>query len=792
MADHVRSTFAYSTKSTIEKGEIRHRALLMLKDGKTIREVARTIGCAEITVGKWKKKWVEQRKLPKGRRYGPRKGAKFADQPAPAVSIAEKHKTFHEHVANGANYLIAGNLAGVTAATAYTWFMDAMKAGTIDAAAAVLQGPRPTRTNEENEEIRKILVRMVAVDGHNLKESASALRISYPTAKRWIADAGVLPPEASERPPDPIPYDNLTQEAKDLLADFGAFRLEVLGRSSEQWAVEVAHQLLELYLSPEEEYAVVNEAPGLGKSTLITHDFLVWVIARERSQGREPRILVGHAAEPKAVWYVKRLRLTLTMNDKLIRLYGRFKPTSNLASWSTTELLIEPLDWKKVGEKEPTVSAAAYGKTLLSARHTLQVWDDLLDKANQATPEQRDAVFEWWDQYPESRVESGGLLILSNARYGPEDLSRTLTEQRDVDDDADDDEGRPLYHHIKHPAHVEAKCLGDETHLITTNEDGERIFPPAWPEGCLLDPRRVGWKKVRRAMVKNVGKFRIIYQQENADPVGMLAEKVWFEGGMGSDGGVFPGMFVRDRRFLQNPREATKEMPLVSAVTVDPSGSKYWAIEHWLSYADGVQSLLQGIRRPMDAHEILYRGLDGNFTGLLEEWWQASSRLGLAPTYVIVEGNGFQRHFAKYPFFRQWAQVRGITLIPHDTVMNKADPDMGIDATLGPLYRFQQAELPYLGIEERLFADQLCREAVSFPEGQFSDCVMAHWFFCFKLPTLAIVRRYVDRDTSDVPAWVEHEFNHVPAFAEAMLGGATPRVDRGEKVMRELWEKEPA
>jgi hypothetical protein len=66
---------------------------------------------------------------------------------------------------------------------------------------------------------------------------------------------------------------------------------------------------------------------------------------------------------------------------------------------------------------------------------------------------------------------------------------------------------------------------------------------------------------------------------------------------------------------------------------------------------------------------------------------------------------------------------------------------------------------------------------------------MAHWFFNFKLPTLAIVRRYEATTDSDVPAWVEADFNRVPKFAEAMMGGTT-RVDRGEKVMRELWEQQ--
>jgi hypothetical protein len=88
---------------------------------------------------------------------------------------------------------------------------------------------------------------------------------------------------------------------------------------------------------------------------------------------------------------------------------------------------------------------------------------------------------------------------------------------------------------------------------------------------------------------------------------------------------------------------------------------------------------------------------------------------------------------------------------------------------LRPIYKKGQARIPYGGHEEKLFADQLKREACAWPEGSSTDCVMAHWFFNAKLPTLltAKVLETIDSQAADVPAFVGASggFGSVPAFA---------------------------
>jgi transposase-like protein len=536
--------------------------------------------------------------------------------------------------------------------------------------------------------------------------------------------------------PAPRSVAKLNRDALDGLDDFGFFRKTYIGRSSPAWAVEAANKLLELYHSDQEEYLVLNVAPGAGKSTLVTHDFVVWVIARERAFGQEPTISLGHRTTNKALWYLHRLQSTFTHNVHLIADYGRFRPPSRTMRWSREEMDVEPLELSSHEEKEPTISAAAYEASILSGRYGLIIWDDLVDKANSSTLDARTELVRWWDQEAESRLNTGGLIVLSGARYGPEDLFNHAITEVDIDEEEGDGVERKLFERIVFPAHFEDRCDGEHTR--------------EYPEGCMLDLARVSWRKVRRYMVKDEGRFRLVWQQEDVDPKGFLAEKVFFTGGVTAEGFQCPGCFDDGRRFGDL---RTGGSPMLSVLTLDPSPARFWGVQHWVVYPEGLQWLVRGMRQMLQAPELLYVDTaGGGFTGILDDWWNMSVATGVPYTYLVAEVNTANRWLLQYPFVSEWAAARGITIVRHTTGTNKADPERGVEM-LGPLYRAGQVSFPYGGLAEKTYADAFAREACSWPEGSSTDQVMAHWFLNAKLPTMVMADANDDAMPFMGPAW---------------------------------------
>jgi hypothetical protein len=106
---------------------------------------------------------------------------------------------------------------------------------------------------------------------------------------------------------DVVPEDQLRPEAKKALNDFAYFRLRYLGRYSRPWMVDAANQTVKLLESEEKEYAVVNVAPGVGKSTLFTCDIPLWLIVRNRAI----RCMIGSASSTLAGRHTNRIRREL-------------------------------------------------------------------------------------------------------------------------------------------------------------------------------------------------------------------------------------------------------------------------------------------------------------------------------------------------------------------------------------------------------------------------------------------------------------------------------------------------
>lgn len=558
------------------------------------------------------------------------------------------------------------------------------------------------------------------------------VKATFPTTK------AALPVSAAVVAGRPIPFDELCDEAKRALEDFEFFRRRYFGHVSQPWHVEAATVMRELLESDLDEYVVVNTPPGAGKTTLFTCDIPAWLICRNRAM----RVLLGHDVQTMANTYSGRLRSMFTRktpvqaSERDIRLglavdaeatlvgdFGPFKPAVGEELWRRDAFTVVQDAEVRQDEKESTVVAFGQNSGQLGYRADYIVWDDLDSTQKSKTSESVEDRRRWFDDVAESRLEPGGVFVLVGQRLGANDIYRYCLDKRlfteeDLDDYDAEASGDRMYRHIVFRAHDETRCKGEHG----------RDAPP-WPDGCLLDPKRLSWSKLRRVMADE-RKFRVLYQQEDVDPAAVLVPKVWVNGGTSESGEVFPGCKDKDRRLCQLPDGLRP--PLISVASVDPSPSKYWAVEWFVVQpSTGLRFLMDLERRSMTAPDFLdWSQSTQTHSGLMESWQRRSMGMGVPIQFWIIEQNAAQRWLLQFEHFQTWRQRHRVRVIAHDTHgQNKADPEFGLEGRLRPIFRDGLLRLPWHDdLTTRSTVQKLIDEATRYPDSSTDDTLMALWF----------------------------------------------------------------
>jgi len=578
--------------------------------------------------------------------------------------------------------------------------------------------------------------RLIA-QGHTKKEAMRKCGIrSYQTILNRENGLKDTPDKREERKeawvevniPDPLRYEELSETAKRGWDDFQFFREHYLGRTTVPWQSMAAQEVIKYLGTEDKEYVVCNMPPGGGKTTTFTHDIVCWLIVRDRSI----RVQLGHRVHASAKQYSRRLKTTLERTDPMVGArgvvsqdYGRFKPVA-ADLWRGDEFIVEQYDSRKTIEKEPTVVAHGQDSGFLGGRFDFIVWDDLVHRKNMKMVESREQWQEGGTQEAESRLEPGGALFLIGQRLGADDGYRFALDLKDVPDDEDDEEaeGTRKYHHVIYKAHYDDKCEGDH----------KRSAKP-YPEGCLLDPVRLPWRELRRQKANNPRIFEVTYQQEDTDPANQLVTLLDIRGGIDPrTGEELPGCEERERRLLQLPDYFSGHH--LSIVTVDPSPTKWWAIQWWVYQVNTEYRILMDIEKAQLRADDFLDLVGDRYTGLMEDWATRAKSMGLPIHYLIVEANGAQRFMLQTHFIRSWLARNNISLIPHQTNINKADPEYGVQ-TIARAYRQGLVRFPMdLPSSSRMKSNYLISELLKWPEGATDDQVMAHWFLEYHLPNL--------------------------------------------------------
>jgi hypothetical protein len=569
----------------------------------------------------------------------------------------------------------------------------------------------------------------------------------------------------------PVPYSDLSPEAKRAWDDFGYFQRRYLGKIPLPWQIAGAETVAAQLERPGEDYTVINCPPGTGKTETFTRDIPAWLTVRNRAI----RGLIGSYSKENAKAYVGALRDLLRMTHPIEPLakdlargravvpeatlvgdFGVFAPDTDELLWKREAFSVQQ-HGSGAPRKEATWNAFGMNSSFLGWRVDFAVWDDVYDTTQIKTIEARLAQRDWWDRIAETRLEPDGVMLLQGQRLGADDLYRyNLDKLAGTDDESEEEETpvdeettqRKKYHHIKFKAHYEELCTGE--HSAKTGA----YDPKAPTQGnCLLFPGRLPYRKLSAIKRNDPSGFEVVYQQGDADPDAVLVQKIWVDGGRGDDGVEYPGCWDRWRGRQHIPEGL--EGFTWSVVTADPSPTKYWAVNWWLYHPLSEQRFLIDLeRKPMKAPDLLdYDPVARKFTGLLHDWVLNSKELGRPITHLVLESNAAQRFMTQYAFWRLWQREVSVQIVPHETQRNKSDAKLGVEA-IAPHYAFGRVRLPGLKTDGAYFQSlHLVREVTTYPMGETNDCVMAHWFMEWNAARLARPKLQVVKKNTP-PQWV--------------------------------------
>lgn len=536
---------------------------------------------------------------------------------------------------------------------------------------------------------------------------------------------------------------DLHHEAKRALTDFAFFCRAYLGLVLLPWHVELADTLERLTATAEKEYAVVNVAPGAGKTTAALA-YAMWRIVRDRSV----RILFISNSLSIAEEMVRLVRAALEWEHPpeadpddlaagiaceawrvLADDFGTFRPLERSMPWKATGFDVQRYDGAVNRNKEPTCTAAGAASSVLSRRFDVVLCDDLDDLDSTGTPAAIDKQRSRWDKVLEPRLQPRGVLALIMQRLNLADLSH-YNLQKAWDDT--DGQKRQKYHHVVFPAHFDELCTGNH---------GKTEARP-WPHGCLLDPARLPWEGAGglRQVAENTPQvFDVVYQQRDGDPDGALIRDVWLTGGIDhhEGGKLVPGCWDTERRAGDLP-EGIHKGSAVRVASVDPSPSRYWAVNDVVAVRDGIRIVVDSFDGRMSADELLdWDHEQHEFKGIMHRWQMRSIEQGFPIRMWIVEDNSANKFLLPYNHVKRWCQQYQVTIRPHTTTgKNKLDPNLGPAILKDPhrtgLYRYPRGDIASVRK-----ADVIRQQLTTFPSpASRSDQVMSLWFIEHHLPTL--------------------------------------------------------
>ena len=522
--------------------------------------------------------------------------------------------------------------------------------------------------------------------GFSAAQTASKLGVSKRhvfllwAEKESEVEVRVIQPPLSREDMEPEALAMLEFTADGFERFFNAFSNRTLQPVHKRW-VDIAISNKRL---------LINCPPRHAKSTIFSVWFPLWLIAVDR----DVQILICSQTDKLAKKFTNEIAYHLSNNMEMQEAFGRFRPDRSDWPWRPNqgELLVDGRR-RETKSGDLTIQVRGSGQQILGMEANWIITDDAVDRESTRTEGMREKLSEWFHGDVMSRLEPKGRAIVIGQRLHLFDLYGELASEK-----LSRVEGAPpRWTHINFPA-----VLDWDSHEV--------LWPNKWGYEELMD------------VFADVGSqnFEAMYQQNPLPEGERLARTEWIFGDATNVGCTDLDRSMSQIRILQNDED---KLQRVRVLSIDPSPTKMAGLivaDVPYSQTSFAVEVLEIQHEPMNVRRML-----GEIQRVLKQY---------APVdYFIFEQNAAQRWLLQDP---EMDRIRNrCMVIPHTTNRNKADPQLGV-AALSLDFEYGRIRLPFGDNDGKKASQLLIDEAVTWPQGQTDDVLMALWFIKYNYQRL--------------------------------------------------------
>ena len=162
-----------------------------------------------------------------------------------------------------------------------------------------------------------------------------------------------------------------------------------------------------------------------GKSSMVTITRAIWEILKNP----DVRLLIVSKTQDKAEQFLFAIKQHLERNKALRACFGDY--STSAPKWGVTQIMVPQR--KRVGIKEPTITASSVGGPVSSRGYDGIFPDDLVDEDNAYTEHQRQRLGDWWYKVLMPTLPPTGFCHITGTRYHPLDIYGHLIKNEYAD-----------------------------------------------------------------------------------------------------------------------------------------------------------------------------------------------------------------------------------------------------------------------------------------------------------------------------------------------------------------------
>ena len=430
-------------------------------------------------------------------------------------------------------------------------------------------------------------------------------------------------------------------------------------------------------------------------------DFSIIYPSWEIGNRPQVRIIIVSSAASQSQAFLRSIKYLIEDEPNYFNIFGNLKP-DRPEKWTEREVIVNRPITK---EKDPTVSTLGAGGAILSKRADIIICDDILNKENTRTPEQRQKLKEWFTDVLMPVLEpNGGRFIWVSTAFNLEDLSHDLFKDPTVDVKIkyrailNEAIRQDLWQQYSDLLWAEGKKSADEFYKNNEKEmiEGSQVL---WTD-------RFNYKKLFDERISlGTRSFNLMYQNEAISDETAVIREAWVE-----------QCKDESRRLVDRFNQSVYDI----SIQIVTQGADLAISESEMANETVITTL--GLTK--DNKIILLNGIGGR-------WSPGEIRANIkgqndrfSPAVILVENNAFQASMVRDLQETSIAPIRGFT-----TTDEKFDEFVGINSIAVALEN-KQIILPADPRDPRTltFYEKLKHDMISFPSGHTGDYLMSFWF----------------------------------------------------------------